>query len=94
MKRFIIAVAAIIAASPASAQCVWKWDCSTGKCVQVPICRSALDIPPPRPPEIPPIPAPTIRPIPTPTIPPIGTRQCQPRYICTSGQCKWQTVCE
>lgn len=92
MKRLILLAALI--ATPASAQCAWKWDCTNGQCVQVPICRSAMDIVPIKPIEIKPIaPLQTIRPIQTPQIPPIGTRQCQQRYICQNGQCQWKQVC-
>lgn len=74
--------------------CIWQWDCTTTPCRQVPICNSALDIVPPRPPSIAPIPAPTIKPIPTPTIAPIGTTQCNQRYICNGNDCRWQNVCQ
>lgn len=97
MKKIVIAAAMAMIATPLGAQsnCTWTWDCTSGQCRQVPICRNTFDIPPPRPPQIPPIPAPTIRPIPTPTIPPIGTRTCAPRYICSgNGQCVWKTVCQ
>jgi hypothetical protein len=95
MKRAIIAIAVLLAPTPAAAQCVWKWDCANGQCVQVPICRSPLDMVPLKPLELPPLaPVPTIRPIPAPQLPPIGTRQCIQRYICDKGQCTWRQVCQ
>jgi hypothetical protein len=97
MKRIIAITAALIAATaatPANAQCQWRWDCTNGQCRQVPICRSAIDLPPLRPLELPPLPTPTLRPLPTPQLPPLGTRQCTQRYICANGQCQWQQVCQ
>ena len=95
IRAVTMALAALTAAaaSPAAAQCTWTWDCTSGQCRQVPICRNPIDLPPIRPIELPPIPAPTIRPILPPALPPLGTRVCQPRYICNGGQCTWQQVC-
>jgi hypothetical protein len=96
VKR-IITIAALIAATaatPANAQCTWTWDCTSGQCRQVPICRSPIDLPPLRPLELPPLAPPTIRPLPTPQLPPLGTRQCTQRYICNGGQCQWKQVCQ
>ena len=94
MTTRLILLAALVATPAAAQNCTWVWDCTSGQCRQVPVCRSPLDIPPPRPPEIRPIAPPTIRPIPVPGIPPVGTKVCAPRYICTGGQCVWRTVCE
>jgi hypothetical protein len=95
MFKQAIAIVALAATAPAAAQCVWKWDCTNGQCVQVPICRSTLDIPPIRPLELPPLaPLPTLRPLELPPLPPIGTRQCVQRYICDNGQCTWRQVCQ
>ena len=57
-------------AIPVDAACTWTWDCSggAGQCVQVPICNSSLDIPPPRPPQVAPIAPPTVAPVPTPNV--------------------------
>jgi hypothetical protein len=81
--------------APAHSNCVWKWDCTNGngQCRQVPLCDSAIDLPPIKPAQIPPLAPPTIRPIPQPTLPPIGTSQCAPRYMCSANGCRWQTVC-
>ena len=78
----------------APAGCVWQWDCSTSPCRQVPLCSSAIDIVPPRPPSIAPIPTPTIKPIPTPYVAPVGTTQCNQRYICNENGCGWKNVCQ
>jgi hypothetical protein len=95
MKTALIAFAAFAASTPAAAQCVWKWDCTNGQCVQVPICRSTLDIVPIKPIEITPLPPlQPIRPIQSQPLPPIGARYCQQRYICTNGQCAWRQVCQ
>jgi hypothetical protein len=97
MLRLIVLLGAFVAttAIPVDTQagCVWKWDCSSGTCQQIPVCDSTLDIAPPRPPQVAPIPAPTIRPIQRPTVPPVGTRLCTQRYICSGLSCSWQTIC-
>ena len=94
MRKIIIALAALIAATPAAAQCVWQWDCTNGQFRQVPICQSRYDFVPFKPLERAPVPPPTVRPIQLPTLPPLGTRNCQQRYICTDGQCAWRQVCQ
>jgi len=97
MRRVVLAVLLGVLWFPtsATAKCVWEWDCSTGKCRQVPICDNSLDLPPIRPLEIPPIPPPSIKPIQPPTLPPIGTRTCRQANLCDAyGKCRWQTVCE
>ena len=66
-----IILAALATASPVAAQCTWVWDCTSGQCRQVPVCRSAMDLPPLRPLELPPLaPLPSIRPLQSPVIPP------------------------
>ena len=94
MRKAIIALAALIAATPAAAQCVWKWDCTSGQCRQVPICQSRNDLVPFKPLDLPPVPPPTVRPVQLPTLPPLGTRTCQQRYICENGRCVWRQVCQ
>lgn len=94
MIRFALALAALATATPAVAQCVWQWDCTSGQCVQVPICRKPTDMVPLRPLALPPLPPiPAIRPLQAPVLPPVGTRQCVQRYICKDGQCAWRQVC-
>lgn len=93
MIRAVAAIALLVTATPVTAQCVWKWDCTGGQCIQVPLCRNSYDIPPPRPLELPPIPQPSIRPINPPALPPLGTRSCAMRYLCANGQCAWKQVC-
>jgi hypothetical protein len=97
MKRLLLALvpALLIApASPAKADCHWEWDCSSGTCHQVQICKSPVDVSTPRTPSVRPVPPPTIRPLPSLRLPPPGTRQCSQRYLCNSmGQCHWQDVC-
>lgn len=85
-----------LAAGPAQASCVWKWDCSAGagNCRQVPICQSPTDIPPPRPASVAPIPMPSVKPIEMPSVAPVGTQSCQQRYLCENGTCGWKKVCQ
>ena len=84
----------ILFAPDTQAACIWQHECDAwGNCRQVPICDSALDIVPVRPPALAPIPAPTIRPIQRPTLPPLGTSSCRQAYLCSMGNCRWQTVC-
>jgi len=91
----IILVALLWVPSSAIAGCVWKWDCSTGQCRQVPICDNTFDVPPARPSEVPPMLPPSIRPIQPPMLPPLGKTTCRQAYLCDGkGQCQWQTVCE
>jgi hypothetical protein len=95
MFKYMIAAAALLASVPANAQCVWTWDCTSGQCKQVPVCRNVIDIPPVRPMELPPIAPPSVRPILPPALPLPGTKVCTPRYVCSSsGQCTWQQVCQ
>jgi hypothetical protein len=96
-RSFLILLAALgllgLAAS-ASADCVWRWDCTSGPCRQVPLCQNAIDLPPLKPLELGPLAPPSLAPLPTPTLPPLGTTACAPRYLCSSdGRCHWETVC-
>lgn len=84
-----------LCSSFAHADCVWRWDCSSGSCKHVSICSNALDIVSPEPPSVSPIAPPSIKPINTPIIPPVGTSQCHQKYICdNNGDCNWQQICE
>ena len=94
MRKTAITLAALALATPAAAQCVWTWDCTTGQCRQVPICQNTIDLPPLHPIELPPLAPPSIRPLNPPTVPPPGAKQCQQRYICKDGQCVWRQVCQ
>lgn len=83
-----------LASKRANAAWTWTWDCSTGTCRQIPVCNSALDLPPLRPPEITPPPPLFMKPIPGPVLPPIGTRSYDERYLCKGSSCRWEMVCE
>jgi hypothetical protein len=95
MQRLALIIALMVIGyiTPAEAACRWTHDCSSGKCRQVQICDRAYDAPAIRPPAIAPIAPPSIRPVPRPTVPPVGTQSCGQRYLCSGGQCSWQTVC-
>jgi len=98
-KLFLSIIIALIFSRSSLADCVWKWDCSSGFCQHIPICENALDIVPPETSSVPPIPPASIKPINPPIIPPIippiGTSQCDEKYVCNDeGYCEWQQVCE
>ena len=82
--------------SPLMASCRWEWLCDEwGRCVQAPICDSAYDIPPPRPPGVQPIVSPSLRPTLPPTELPPDARSCNQVRRCNSvGICFWDTVCQ
>lgn len=90
----VLAAGGLLLPANATAGCTWKWDCTGGyPCKRVPICESAIDIVPIKPPGISPIPPPSVKPIQPPSVPPIGTTSCQTRYICERGSCDWRKVC-
>jgi hypothetical protein len=95
-KQVLSAVAGmlLLRSVTAQAQCQWRWDCTSGACRQIPICRSTLDLPPLPPVEVPPVPLPSIQPLPKVQLPPLGTTQCGQRYLGKGMTCGRQTVCQ
>ena len=94
---WVLAFAGLLAfafAHASRASCVWRWDCTSGQCMQVPLCDQALDLPPLAPLELPPLVMPVLHPLPALVTPPLGTTSCAPTYLCSAqGFCRWQTVC-
>ena len=82
--------------APLTASCRWEWLCDEwGSCFQAPICDSAYDIPPPRPPGVQPIVPLSLRPAPTQAVLPPDARRCyQVRRCNSTGICVWDTVCQ
>jgi hypothetical protein len=80
----------------AHAACQWEWVCNeNGRCRNIPVCDSTLDIVPPQSPSIPPIAPPSIRPIQPPTLLPLGTSRCtQVQKRDAFGNWHWETVCD
>ena len=92
--RLLVLAVTVAAAVPsfALADCVCR--CVDGE--NVPLCRSALDVPPPCPPKVCPLVPPSIAPIQPPVIPPIGTTNCEQKQVWSEAKRKyvWREVCE
>ena len=93
LRRLLIALTLFLFDSiPAPAACTCQ--CVNGSVM--PICSSALDIPPMCSPTICRITPPSIAPINPPRIPPIGTSDCSMKQVYNnrSGQYEWKQLCE
>jgi hypothetical protein len=92
MKAMISALAiALSLCDAAEASCVCR--CVNGQ--MVPLCSSAIEVPPICPPTVCGIVPPSVRPVPTPMVPPIGTTSCAPQQVMNpfTHQYEWRTVC-
>ena len=77
--------------SAANAGCVCR--CVNGN--MVPLCESAIDVPPICPPTVCAIVPPAVRPIDPPRVPPVGTSHCRSEQVYNPATRKygWQEVC-
>ncbi len=84
--------AMLMAPTTARAGCVCR--CVDG--AVVPICDSAIDVPPVCPARVCPVVPPRVKPITPPRVPPVGTEDCEPRQVYNpiTGRYEWQVVCE
>jgi hypothetical protein len=77
------------------AACSWTWDCTDGRCKQIPMCDHPYEIPPIQPLEAPPVPPPSLKPLQPYVFAPPGKSACREAYLCNrNGQCRWKSVCE
>ena len=98
MSRGTTLVAAVtvllgVFAMPDTADARCECRCVNGQVV--PLCDSAIDIPPICPPRVCPIVTPSVDPIDLPRVPPVGTRGCRSEqvYDSATGGYVWREVC-